>query len=179
VEQLTPTLTRNHSHLDNLSKLTKKSSFNGGFPFPSMTVTPAPKSPAPSIPGITPQIEVSDTYGRRLKTLDVPLSSQEPLEEHNKLIRSHSEGGQVGSDHLKRVKPRILLVDDNGVNLKLLQTFFVRRGFTDMRLARDGSEAVEVYEDASHEQNPFHLVFMDISMPVCFGTSSCPNAVRY
>jgi CheY-like chemotaxis protein len=174
LKQLTPSLRRNPSHSDNLSKLTKKPSFNGGFPFPSMTVTPAPKSHARSIPGITTQIEVSGTYGRRLKTLDVPLSSQEPLEEHNKLIRSHSEGGHIGSDHPQRVKPRILLVDDNQVNLKLLQTFFVRRGFKDIRLARDGSEAVKVYEDVLHEQNPFHLVFVDISMPVCFGTSSCP-----
>jgi YesN/AraC family two-component response regulator len=38
-----------------------------------------------------------------------------------------------------------------------------------MRLARDGSEAVKVYEDALSEHNPFHLVFMDISMPVRFG----------
>jgi CheY-like chemotaxis protein len=173
LKQLSPALRRNPSHSENLSKLAKKSSFSGSFPFPSMTVTAAPQSPAPPIPGITPQIEVSGTYSRRLKTLDVPLSSQEPLEKHNKLIRSHSEGGQIGGDHFKGVKPRILLVDDNEVNLKLLQTFLVRRGFTDMRLARDGSEAVKVYEDALHEHNPFHLVFMDISMPVCFGISSC------
>ncbi|KAI4852013.1 hypothetical protein E4T44_01770 [Aureobasidium sp. EXF-8845] len=177
LKQLTPTLRRNLSHSDNLSKLTKKPSFSGSFPFPSMTVTPAPKSPAPPIPGTTPQIEVPGTYSRRLKTLDVPLSSQEPLEKHNKLIRSHSEGGQIGSDHFKSVKPRILLVDDNEVNLKLLQTFFVRRGFTDMRLARDGSEAVKVYEDALLEQTPFQLVFMDISMPVMDGFKAT-NLIR-
>jgi CheY-like chemotaxis protein len=42
-----------------------------------------------------------------------------------------------------------------------------------MRLARDGSEAVKVYEDALHEHDPFHLVFMDISMPVRLGISTC------
>ncbi|KAI4782840.1 hypothetical protein E4T52_02210 [Aureobasidium sp. EXF-3400] len=156
------------SHSENLSKLIKKPSFNGSFPFPSMTVTPPSVSPTPSIPGITPQIEVSGTYQRRLKALDVPTSKQKPLEKHNKLIRSRSEG-QAGSVQLRRVKPRILLVDNNEVNLKLLQTFFVRRGFTDMKLARDGSEAVRVYEDALHQHNPFNLVFMDISMPVMDG----------
>jgi CheY-like chemotaxis protein len=160
-----PTLRRIPSHSENLSKLIKKPSFNGSFPFPSMTITPPSKSPAPSIPGITPQIEVSGTYQRRLKALDVPMTKQKPHEKHNKLIRSRSEG-QTESVQLRRVKPRILLVDNNEVNLKLLQTFFVRRGFTDMRLARDGSEAVRVYEDALHQHNPFNLVFMDISMPV-------------
>jgi CheY-like chemotaxis protein len=173
LKQLSPTLRRVPSNSGNLSKLTKKPSFNGSFPFPSMTVTPASTSPAPRIPVTTPQLEVSGTHHRRLKILDVPSSKQKPLEEHNKFIRSHSEGGQTENSQYKAAKPKVLLVDDNEVNLKLLQTFFVRRGFTDMRLARDGSEAVKVYEDALHEHDPFHLVFMDISMPVRFGKSIC------
>lgn len=166
LKKSSPTLRQNPSHSENLSKLMKKPLFNGSFNFPSMTVTPPSNSPAPSLPGMTTQIEVSGTYQRRLKTLDVPLSKQKLLEKHNKLIRSQSEGGQVESVQLKRVKPRLLLVDHNEVNLKLLQTFFVRRGFMDMRLARDGSESVKVYEDALSQHKPFHLVFMDISMPV-------------
>jgi hypothetical protein len=119
LKQLSPTLRRISSQSGNLSKLIKKPSFNGSFPFPSMSVTPAPGSPAPPIPGTTPQFEVSGTYNRRLKTLDVPSSKQEPLEKHNKLLRSQSEG-QIESVQSKREKPRILLVDDNEVNLKLL-----------------------------------------------------------
>lgn len=168
LKQLSPTLRRIPSYSQNLSKRTRKPSFDKSFPFPSMFVTPAPLSPTPSLPGITPQIEVPGTYHRRLKTLDVPLSDQVPLEKHDELVRSHSEGHieRVHCKPVKPVKPKILLVDDNEVNLKLLQTFFVRRGFTDMRLARDGVEAVKVYEDALQQHNPFHLVFMDISMPV-------------
>lgn len=165
LKQLSPTLRRIPSHSKNMSKRTMKPSFDKSYPFPSTFVTPAPLSPTPPIPGITPQIEVPGTYHRRLKALDVPLSDQVPLEKHNELVRSHSEG-HIERVHCKSVNPKILLVDDNEVNLKLLQTFFVRRGFTDMRLARDGVEAVKVYEDALQQYNPFHLVFMDISMPV-------------
>lgn len=165
LKQLSPTLRRIPSCSQNLSKRTGKPSFDKSFPFPSMFVTPADRLPTPSVPGITPQIEVPGIYHRRLKTLDVPMSDQEPLLKHDELVRSHSEG-QMASVHCKPTKPKILLVDDNEVNLKLLQTFFVRRGFTDMRLARDGAEAVKLYEDALHQHNPFHLIFMDISMPV-------------
>ncbi|KAI4761742.1 hypothetical protein E4T52_06042 [Aureobasidium sp. EXF-3400] len=168
LKQLSPILRRVPSYSQNLSKRARKPSFDGSFPFPSMLVTPAPRSPTPSIPGITPQIEVPGTYHRRLKTLDVPLSDQVPQEKHDELIRSHSEG-HIERVQCKSVMPRILLVDDNEVNLKLLQTFFVRRGFTDMKLARDGVEAVKVYEDALQQHNPFHLVFMDISMPIMDG----------
>ncbi|KAG9643048.1 hypothetical protein KCU64_g11915, partial [Aureobasidium melanogenum] len=167
LKQLSPTLRRIPSYSQNLSKRTKKPS-DGGFPFPPMLVTSSPQSPTPSIPGITPQIEVTGTYHRRLKTLDVPMSDQEPLEKHDELMRSHSEG-QMERVHRKPTKPKILLVDNNEVNLKLLQTFFIRRGFTDMKLARDGVEAVKVYEDALQQHTPFHLVFMDISMPVMDG----------
>jgi hypothetical protein len=117
LKQLSPTLRRVPSNSGNLSKLTKKPSFDGSFPFPSMTVTPASTSPAPRIPVTTPQIEVSGTYHRRLKILDVPSSKQKPLEEHNKFIRSHSEGDQTGNSQYKAAKPKILLVDDNEVNL--------------------------------------------------------------
>lgn len=165
LEQSSPALRRTPSHSENLTKLMKKPSFVGGFPFPSTTVTPPTESPAPAVPGATPQIEVSGTYQQRLKTLDVPLAKQKSLEQRSKLTRSQSEGHT--SVQLKRVKPRILLVDDNEVNLKLLQTFLVRRGFTNMRLARDGEEAVKVYEDSIRQHELFHLVFMDISMPVC------------
>merc|ERR1712113_913673 len=40
---------------------------------------------------------------------------------------------------------------------------------TDMKLARDGRESVKVYEDALSQHDPFHLVFMDLSMPVMDG----------
>ncbi|KAI5204445.1 hypothetical protein E4T39_03638 [Aureobasidium subglaciale] len=175
LKQLRPTLRRRLSHSADSSRRTSKTSIGGGFPFPSMTVTPAPNSPmldpesrTPCIPGITPQIEVPGTYHRRLKTLDVPLSEQKPLERHNELVRSRSEG-HVDRVHIKSSKPRLLLVDDNEVNLKLLQTFLFRRDFKDIKLARNGSEAVNIYEDALYQQNPFRLVFMDISMPVMDG----------
>ncbi|KAI5235800.1 hypothetical protein E4T43_09030 [Aureobasidium subglaciale] len=175
LKQLSPTLRSVPSRSQDLSKRMRKPSFGGGFPFPSMTITPAPNSPTveinsrtPSIPGITPQIEVPGTHHRRLKTLDVPLSEQQPLERHDELLRSRSEG-HLHRAYFKTTKPRILLVDDNEVNLKLLQTFFVRRDFKDLRLARDGSDAVRVYEDALLCETPFQLVFMDISMPVMDG----------
>lgn len=167
LKQSSPALRRDPSHSENLTKLKNKPSLIGGFPFPSTTVTPPTEAPAPAIPGITPQIEVSGTYQRRLKSLDVPLAKQNSVGKRNKLARSQSEG-QKQSVQRKGVKPRILLVDDNEVNLKLLQTFLVRRDFTDLRLARDGSEAVKVYEDDLLQHNPFHLIFMDISMPVRF-----------
>ncbi|THX23772.1 hypothetical protein D6C77_08631 [Aureobasidium pullulans] len=162
------------------SRKTSFDSESSSFPFPTMTVSisaasrssskspPTSETPTPSNPSPTPRLEAPGTHRRRLKTLDVPLFQQRPVEKHDELQRSHSDSEVIRAQHMSR-KPKILLVDDNEVNLKLLQTYFVRREYKDMKLARDGSEAVQFYEDALRRMDPFHLVFMDVSMPVMDG----------
>ncbi|THW76237.1 hypothetical protein D6D19_03321 [Aureobasidium pullulans] len=180
LKQSSPILRPANSYSQDLSKRfrarkTSLSSNPASFPFPSMDPSssssrgPSTPGPAtPSIPTTTSQVEVSGTHHRRLQTLDVPSAQQQPMEKHDELVRSRSEGHIAHSQH-KPSKPRILLVDDNEVNLKLLQTCFVRRDYKDIRLARDGSDAVRIYEDALRHMSPFHMVFMDISMPVMDG----------
>jgi len=67
--------------------------------------------------------------------------------------------------------PRMLLVDDNKVNLRLLHTFMQRRGYTDIHLAADGLQAINMYKGlvACDPPEPPDIIFMDISMPVMNG----------
>jgi signal transduction histidine kinase/CheY-like chemotaxis protein len=67
--------------------------------------------------------------------------------------------------------PRLLLVDDNKVNLRLLQMFMKKRKYMDVYSAEDGSQAVSVYRDLITQQQPHppDIIFMDISMPVMNG----------
>jgi len=67
--------------------------------------------------------------------------------------------------------PRMLLVDDNSVNLRLLQTFMKKREYTDIFSAADGQQAVSVYRNLLTAQppRPPDIIFMDISMPVMNG----------
>jgi DNA-binding NarL/FixJ family response regulator len=174
LKQSSPALKRSTSYSQDLSRMleARRASFQESFPFPSMEATQDSPTPTPSIQVTTPKLEVPGTYHRRLKTLDVPLLKQQTTTRHGDLVRSQSDS-HVEHATRSHSKPRILLVDDNEVNLKLLQTFFVRRDFKDMSLARDGSEAVRVYEDSLRRSEPFHLVFMDISMPVRVLTTHC------
>lgn len=54
---------------------------------------------------------------------------------------------------------RILVAEDNIVNIKLMETMFKRMGIS-IDLAKDGVEAVEAYRN-----NPYDLIFMDLTMP--------------
>ncbi|KAI9880255.1 MAG: hypothetical protein M1830_004600 [Pleopsidium flavum] len=61
--------------------------------------------------------------------------------------------------------PRILLVDDNKINLRLLQTYMRKRQFSLVDSADNGQEAVR----AAQQCEGYDVIFMDISMPVMNG----------
>lgn len=66
-----------------------------------------------------------------------------------------------------RMKARILLVDDNLINLRFLETFVKkRRPDCEYDSAEDGLQAVEA---AERHEGGYSLVFMDLSMPVMDG----------
>lgn len=63
---------------------------------------------------------------------------------------------------------KVLLVDDNKVNLSVLQMFCRRRMF-DFGSAMNGNQAVQLYKAAVSEHIPYDLVLMDLQMPQCDG----------
>ena len=65
--------------------------------------------------------------------------------------------GQVGPTVAKPL--RILLAEDNPVNIKVATTYLSRRGYA-ARVAQDGQRALELLA-----QEPFDVVLMDVEMP--------------
>lgn len=62
---------------------------------------------------------------------------------------------------------RILLVEDNPVNERLASHVLRKHGYT-VVVARNGREAVKLFEESIHQQ-PFGVILMDIQMPVMGG----------
>ncbi|KAF1935381.1 hypothetical protein EJ02DRAFT_389299 [Clathrospora elynae] len=65
---------------------------------------------------------------------------------------------------------RLLLVDDNLINLKVLSAFAKRLGVP-FSTATDGAEAVRLYQEGtlSEAENAYDCIFMDITMPIMDG----------
>jgi len=59
----------------------------------------------------------------------------------------------------------ILLVEDNPINLKLAHRLLSKAGFQ-VEIAKNGKEAVNIFSAAPDK---FHLIFMDVQMPVMDG----------
>ena len=118
----------------------------GGFPFPNQNHAEQEEVQA-TVPTLKAPDEPTPTPMKRKRTMSLTQTNGAPL-----------------------VNPRVLLVDDNRINLKLLQTFLKnKRKYTRIDLAEDGQQALDVFTLNSSLGDGYEIIFMDISMPVMNG----------
>ena len=72
----------------------------------------------------------------------------------------------IVQDHKPLQGIKVLVVDDNDINLKLIKLLMTEKG-ADVSEARDGARAIE-----QARQTPFDLILMDIHMPIIKGTDA-------
>ena len=89
--------------------------------------------------------------------IPITLSSQAPSTGEKQDLKNQSHSQFNG---------RVLLVDDNAINLEL-ETILLKRAGLEVTVASDGREAVNLVRE-----NEFDLVLMDISMPIMGGIES-------
>ncbi|KAK3613523.1 hypothetical protein LTR22_028121, partial [Elasticomyces elasticus] len=85
------------------------------------------------------------------------------------LVTSHSATAVSPSRAATPVvqdSPSILLVEDNKINLKLLETFLAKKGYTNVESAADGFQAVQA---AVRHAKGFDVIITDVMMPVMDG----------
>lgn len=117
-----------------------------------------------------------------LHVADTPQQREPPCE-HEDAAKASSPS-KSDSTHNQRYSPRkarLLLVDDNAVNVRLLETFMRKRQYN-YTCAEDGLRAVEAFRDAQQQQkekpgSAYRIIFMDISMPVMDGLEAT-RAIR-
>lgn len=80
-------------------------------------------------------------------SLTMPLAEQEKIAQNTGLL---SQNHQLS----------ILIVEDNLINQKVLQISLKKLGFTNVTIANDGMECVELFNDKT-----FDVIFMDMQMP--------------
>ena len=94
-------------------------------------------------------------------------------------ITPSSPAPTEGSEYFN---PRVLLVDDNAINLKLLVVFAKRQNLRYCE-AMNGLEAFETYKAeamcSTPPTRPFDFILMDISMPIMDGLTSTRNIRKF
>jgi len=61
-------------------------------------------------------------------------------------------------------RPRILIADDNKINVMLIKTI-LESEYCEIHFTLDGQEALDILSDALESSNPFSLIFADKHMP--------------
>lgn len=112
---------------------------------------------------------------KSLTDLNVQLSLTKPLKRSSlldALTRALATGeiarklptqSEIDSTLAQQIPLRILLADDNPVNLKVGQSYLQRMGYR-AELASNGREVLQALE-----QHPFDIVILDVQMPVLNG----------
>lgn len=118
----------------------------------------------PFRPQMTNALRVADSPQRREQ-----ISEREDQANASSAPNSEPPHNQPNSTR----KPRLLLVDDNAINLRLLETF-MRKRQCNYTCAENGLRAVEAFGDAQQQEkeapgSAYRIIFMDISMPIMDG----------
>jgi CheY-like chemotaxis protein len=61
--------------------------------------------------------------------------------------------------------PHILIAEDSLVNQKVLRRIIETLGYSDLTIASNGQEAVDMAISAREQHCPYHIIFMDCQMP--------------
>lgn len=69
---------------------------------------------------------------------------------------------------------RILVVDDNLVNLKILIKFIEKLGYNNITTAENGQQCLDLFLD-----HDFDIIFMDIKMPIMDGDIALQKILKY
>lgn len=68
--------------------------------------------------------------------------------------------------------PRVLIAEDNPINLAVLRRLLLHEGIQDITAAKDGQEAYDIVKEDFERNDKFDLIFMDIQMPRLNGLAS-------
>ncbi|EGD77705.1 hypothetical protein PTSG_08798 [Salpingoeca rosetta] len=123
----------------------------------------------------------SPSRSRRRKVAVTPTnaSEQQDLQEHQKsgsvpqpVTAHHEHAAKQQQQQQASSTARILLVEDNEVNIKIARRFLAWAGYTHVDLATDGLDGVHQFKN-----NNYDLVLMDCQMPNCDGFQAT-NMIR-
>ncbi|KAK4450582.1 hypothetical protein QBC34DRAFT_402902 [Podospora aff. communis PSN243] len=122
-------------------------------------------SPQNSLFAQTPDNYATDHSRAREDYFSGPEAKAETLTQQAAAAATAESSSSVPGER----KPRLLLVEDNKINLYLLSTFIGRCSF-DYSTAENGLEAVQAFDAAT--EHPYDIILMDISMPIMDGTEA-------
>ena len=129
--------------------------------------------------GLGTTVSFTLTFPKAASTLttkdNIPIATREPdpmatwySDDADSKASHPSNAAMIDLSLIPRDRIRICIAEDNPINQKIAVSFVTKLGFKSEAYS-DGLQAVEALRRESALQNPFHLVLMDVQMPVLDG----------
>ncbi|KAK7530496.1 hypothetical protein IWX46DRAFT_401769 [Phyllosticta citricarpa] len=144
---------------------------NGNQQHPTSLLTQIPQLK----PSSSPPVLLPPDGRKRDSQYDSPISTPTTATRPGSMMAMAVE--EQRQEQSSSARPRLLLVDDNDVNLMLLGKIMRKHGFVNYEMARNGEQAVEAFERARGQGAAFDIIFMDMMMPVLNGFAAT-RAIR-
>jgi len=146
----------------------------------SKTTLAVTQHEVPPTPAALAHRSMSDVYPHEKPLINAPgMPSPPPAQSFPTTITPPSPSHEATGEYFS---PRVLLVDDNAINLKLLVVFAKRQSLR-FSEAINGLEALETFKTEASTSDPptrpFDFVLMDLSMPVMDGLTSTRKIREY
>ncbi|KAL1310989.1 hypothetical protein AAFC00_001209 [Neodothiora populina] len=120
-----------------------------------------------SNPGVGTTVSFQLRFQKVKKSAEVTTQGMaDPMAMFGSGTSSHTAG--VNLTNIPRESLRICIAEDNPINQKIAISFVQKLGFK-CEAYGDGQQAVDALLKASKAGDPFHLVLMDVQMPVLDG----------
>ena len=91
-----------------------------------------------------------------------------------KVVSKNADIIEMESPTIFLEEAKILLVEDNQINIKLLSRILEKRNLTKITVGRDGLEGLELAK-----KEHFDIIFMDLQMPRMDGLTSAKKIIEY
>ncbi|ETI22992.1 hypothetical protein G647_04788 [Cladophialophora carrionii CBS 160.54] len=160
-----------HTVQPNGQVIESKAPINGPVPSAPPLPTPPAQGPNEHKPSITPPNRVSSPHpGQKPKRRKGPFGARSTNGDPQATPKSLPAAASLLDGTVPPIN--VLLVEDNVINLKLLEAF-MKRLKVRWKSAMNGKEAVSMWK-----QGGFHLVLMDIQLPVMNGLEATKEIRR-
>lgn len=97
------------------------------------------------------------------------VDQQDSIMKHARTERARSNTPYSDFSHIPRDQLRICIAEDNPVNQKIAVQFMKKLGFKYVDAYENGQQAVEGLREKAKAGQPYHIVLMDVQMPVLDG----------
>ena len=102
------------------------------------------------------------------------LTKNKNLSSYNIISENTYYGDLVHSTAFSKNKKKVLIVDDNKINITLLKSI-LETEFVEIDTTTDGLEALNLLKEALGDNHPYHAIFIDKHMPSISGSEVLEN----